>query len=168
MAVDYTNLPAAIRAETLESLRNLAENARSNAAEHRRSAKYHQSLADRENAYADRDEERARQWQAQLDFAESAVPLGEGPELAADVDPVTGRDYAEEAWQRADAEREGAEEAAAEQTALSQTPLAVAFGAAPVEYFDAAEAEDVRQIRREMAAEAGDWDPADEYDGGVR
>jgi hypothetical protein len=30
----------------------------------------------------------------------------------ADVDPVTGRDYAEEAWQRAEAEREGAEELA--------------------------------------------------------
>jgi len=34
----------------------------------------------------------------------------------ADADPVTGRDFAEEAWQRAEAEREGQEELAAEQT----------------------------------------------------
>lgn len=35
----------------------------------------------------------------------------------------------------------------------------------PVEYFDAAEADDVREIRREMAIEAGDFDAADENDG---
>lgn len=59
------------------------------------------------------------------------------PSPAIDVDPETGRDYAEEAWQLAEAEREGTEELAAE-------------------HYDAEEADAVREIRREMAVEAGD------------
>lgn len=37
-------------------------------------------------------------------------------------------------------------------------------GHAEIEHFDQAEADDVRAIRREMAIEAGDFDPADECD----
>lgn len=44
----------------------------------------------------------------------AAYPSIPAPRAASDVDPVSGRDYAEEAWQRAEAEREGLAELAAE------------------------------------------------------
>lgn len=54
-------------------------------------------------------------------IGDEAPSLAEVPgPIVVDVDPVTGRDYAEEAWQRAEAEREGLEELAAEASAMAQ------------------------------------------------
>jgi hypothetical protein len=73
MPRDYSNIPAAIRDEQLESLRESLANATTNAASHRKQAEQYQSAADRERHFAERDEERARQWQRQLDFAEGVT-----------------------------------------------------------------------------------------------
>lgn len=73
MAADYSNIPAAVREETIESLRSSYETATENAAEHRAKAEHYQRAADQEKDFAERDEERARQWKAQLDFAEARM-----------------------------------------------------------------------------------------------
>lgn len=64
-----------------------------------------------------------------------------------DVDPVTGRDYAEEAWQRAEAERECLAELAAEQ---AESDPAQAFGGLGSTWSDPA----VRRAVRETVAES--------------
>ena len=100
MAHDYSDIPAAVREETIDSLRTNYEAAAANAAEHRAKAEHYQRAADQEKHFADRDEERARQWKAQLDFAEQlAAPVDTIPSPSvADIravfgEPVEGRDY---------------------------------------------------------------------------
>lgn len=156
MSRDYTNLPAAIRDETLESLRQQVKAATDNAADHRISAKHHQEIADRETGYAERDEERARQWQAQLDFAEQ--------QAARDADPATEAfvDVADAEGDQLRGDYANSAEGEAEPPSVAD--MRAIFGE-PVEGRDYdvmpsqdAKAKSVGEIEREIAIEAGDDD----------
>lgn len=180
---DYSNIPAAIRDEMIESLRKSYDAAVINAAEHRQNAEDWQAGADRERHYADRDDERARQFKAQLDYFEGTDERYAEAYLDALDDArhaENGSDAATEAYvevadaehyvQRADYVAEPCscptDEAANDEQAGREIDAAVEStghlpGYQDGEYVDYAEAEAVREIEEEMALEAAgveSWD----------